>query len=352
MKKTFGSIAAVLLLTSAFASAEESTIIDFTLLTGDSEDGQNSRTTMDYSVAAGATFTDEQKALMKTSLALPNWEVEFNSSAQNTDTLAASVVRAAPVRADASVPFAGSEVMGVRIVFPPAAVNANAKIVPPFAIPAYQPLEGAEGNVNSTNSTTFEGGYGVVKNVGVVKSLSVTTMGMNRPEALYVLLSDVDGVQRRYFMGYLNFDGWRELTWNNPDYISDIRAREIRVYPIYPRGLPFVKFDGFQIVRDATQGGNSWNDFIGYFKDVRIIYDKAVLESDRDIADEDLWGIITTKETAKQEAEMQRFGAKLVDRYVEREKQATEENFTSSLTNDGGAAAQQQQQEVAPEVQQ
>ena len=61
-------------------------------------------------------------------------------------------------------------------------------------------------------------------------------------------------------------------------------------------------------------------------------YDKAVLNTDRDIADEDLWGIITTKESEKQNAEMTRFGEKQVNRFLEREKQAQEEAFTSSLT--------------------
>ena len=180
----------------------------------------------------------------------------------------------------------------------------------------------------------FEDGYGVVKNVGALKSVAVTTMGMNYPEGLYVMLKDTDGVERRYFMGYLNFDGWKTITWSNPQYISEIRNREIRIYPIYPRGLPFVKFTGFQITRDANHVGG---DYIGYFKDVKIIYDKALLTTDRDIADEDLWGIIGKKEAAHQAAEMEKFGNKQVNRYLEREKQAKEDMFTSSL-NEGSAS--------------
>ena len=138
-------------------------------------------------------------------------------------------------------------------------------------------------------------------------------------------------------MGYLGFDGWKALTWNNPQYITEIRNREIRVYPIYPRGLPFVKFTGFLITRDAAHiGGN----YIGYFKDVKIIYDKALLTTDRDIADEDLWGIINKKEKARQAAEMSRFGNKQVNRYLEQAKQATEDKFTSSLNEDSSSNAQ------------
>ncbi|MBP3710743.1 MAG: flagellar filament outer layer protein FlaA [Treponema sp.] len=348
MKKTFLVIAAAMLLVGgAGLVAEESVIIDFTQLDADcvsDEYGnptQNSRTVMDFAMAAGATFTEEQKELMKTSLALPEWEVELNSSARNVQSVGLSTVVAAPVRGEADVPFAGSNVMGVRVVFPTWNSNANARIVPPFDIPAFEPLAEADADGNrqeqtdeekASGKTLFEDGYGVVKNVGAIKSIAVTTLGMNYPEGLYVLLKDNDNIERRYFMGYLGFDGWKELQWNNPQYIGDIRNREIRVYPVYPRGVPYVKFAGFLVTRDAAHIGG---DYIGYFKDVKIIYDKAVLTSERDIADEDLWGIVTERERRRQALEMARFGNKQVNRYIERVLQATETEFTPSL-NEGG----------------
>ena len=355
MKRTFGFIAAALLLASSLVFADESMLIDFTLLDPDccaDENGtqtQNKHTVMDFSTAAGSTFTDDQKEMMKTSLVLPDWEVVLNASAKNIQALADSKVVAAPVKEGANVPFAGQNVMGVRIVFPTWANNANAKIVPAFDIPAYEPLSDADDNgvrqeptdeQKASGKTLFEDGYGVVKNVGTIKSIKVTTMGMNFPHGLYVLLKDTDGIERRYFMGYLGFDGWKELIWSNPQYITEIRNREIRVYPIYPRGLPFVKFSGFYVSRDAAHAGG---DFIGYFKDVKVIYDKAVLTSDRDIADEDLWGIVTKKEALRQANEMQRFGNKQVNRYLEKAKLAPEAEFTSSLSSgegqNGGNAA-------------
>ena len=361
MKKTLGLFAAAMLLVGGVAFAEEAMLIDFTGLDADcvvNEDGnptQNRHTVMDYSVSAGATFTDDQRSLMRTSLALPEWEVTLNSSAKSVKSLADSQVVAAPVKADADVPFAGKNVMGVRVVFPSWNANASARVEPPFDIPAYEPLADADDNgvrlepsdeQKASGKTLFEDGYGVVKNVGTLKSISVTTMGMNFPHGLYVLLSDNDGVERRYFMGYLGFDGWKELTWTNPQYISEIRNREIRVYPIYPRGMPFVKFEGFQITRDASHIGG---DFIGYFKDVKIIYDKALLTTERDIADEDLWGIIGKKESARQNAEMQRFGNKQVDRYLEKAKMATETAFTSSL-NAGSTSNAAQSETSGAEV--
>lgn len=356
MKKSFVLISAVMLLLGAFAFADEAFIIDFTLLDADivadanGNPTENSRTTMDYSVTAGMTFTDEQKSLMKSSLALQNWEVVLNSSAQNVQSLSLSEVRSAPVKDTATVPFAGKNVMGVRVEFPLWANNANAKIVPPFSIPMYEPLAQRDANGDVQEPTAeeaasgkyqFEDGYGVVRNVGTIKALAVTTLGMNFPHKLYIYLTDENGVERRYLMGTLDFDGWKELTWSNPFYIDEIRNREIRVYPIYPRGLPSIKFSGFGIARDAMHEGDT---YIGYFKDVKVIYDKALLTADRDIADEDVWGIISEKESKKQNAEMVRFGEKQVNRFLEREKQAQEDGFTSSLvveestTNDQEAA--------------
>ena len=350
MKKTLFLTVAAMLLAGSLATAKESILIDFTQLDADTcadENGnpqQNSRTVMDYSVAAGSTFTGDQKSLMKTSLALPEWEVVLNSSAKNPVAVALSQVVAAPVKESADVPFAGKSIMGVRVLFPTWANNANAKIVPAFDIPAYEPLSDANENGERQEPTDeqkgkylFEDGYGVVRNVGTIKSISCTTMGMNFPHNLYVLLKDNDGIERRYLMGDLYFDGWKTLVWNNPDYISEVRTREIRVYPIYPRGIPFVKFAGFQVCRDANHIGDN---FIGYFKDVKVIYDLAVLTSDRDIDDEDLWGIIGKKEKDRQNGEMTRFGNKQVNRYLEKSKMATEEEFTSSLNADSDSNAQ------------
>ena len=115
MKKTFGLIAAAMLLVGGVAFADEAMLIDFTLLDADccaDDNGnatQNGRTVMDYSVSAGATFTEDQKDLMKTSLALPEWEVKLNSSAKTVSSLADSTVVAAPVKGEADVPFAGKK---------------------------------------------------------------------------------------------------------------------------------------------------------------------------------------------------------------------------------------------------
>lgn len=70
MKKTFILVAMAFLLIGAVAVAEEAVLIDFQLLNADiiaNDAGvmtQNRRTVMDYGTVAGASYTDEQKALM------------------------------------------------------------------------------------------------------------------------------------------------------------------------------------------------------------------------------------------------------------------------------------------------
>ena len=341
MKKTFILVAMAFLLMGAVAVAEEAIIIDFALLNADiiadpnGKMTQNRRTVLDYGKVAGASYTDQQKALMRTSLALEQWEVELNSSAQNPLSVATSTIKEAEVRAEGEK-FAGQKLMGVRILFPEWTNNANAKIKPGFLIPAYEKMAQVDdqGNLQeptaedkASGKSRFEDGYGIVRNTGVIKSIAVNTYGMNFPHGLYVLLRDQNNVVKRYFMGYLLFDGWREMIWSNPSYIANVKSRELRLYPVYPTAFPHVAFEGFLITRDAAHDGG---DAVAYFKDVKIIYDKAVLTTVRDFADEDIWGIQTEREMKRKKIEVEKFGHTQVLRFLEQEKMATEEGFTPS----------------------
>jgi len=339
--------------------AEEATLIDFSILNADirvkvTEDDQetkpnhNRHTMMDFSHVAGGSFTTQQKAVMRTSLAIEQWEVLLASSSRHVTNIALSYTKEAKSKG-----FWGEEkiVMGVRVHFPVEPHNSWAHVKPPFEIPAFEPaadvgddgsINAVEGNNGITGRSRFEAqedgqpAYGVVKNVGVIKSVAVNVYGLNFPHGLSTYIINSEGVQKSMFMGYLNFDGWGELIWNNPAYIQEVRNRDIRLYPLYPTSTPFIKFGGFLIQRDAAKEGG---DFIGYFKDVRVIYDKAVLDADRDIEDEALWNIIRDRETARKVWEMERFGQNQVLRYIELQKQATEPPFGSAERED-----QQQQQ--------
>jgi len=344
MKRSFVLVAMAFLLVGSLAFGEKAILIDFSSLDADivaDENGKptvNKRTVMDFSKVSSISFDDTQKALMRTSLALTDWEVQLNSSARIVANMQHSIVKSAPV---VSGPFQGKNVMGIRVVFPTAPVNANARIMPAFDIPAFEPMADIDENgqvvegSQKPNAYRFrkngddQSAFGVLDNVGTLKSVSLTTYGYNYPHAVYVLLKDNDNVERRYYMGTLNFDGWKNLIWNNPDYITDIRNREIKVYPLYPRGLPYAKLSGIYITRDAAHDGG---DFVAYFKQIDVIYDKAVAQTERDIADEDLWGIVTAKERIRQTNEMRRFGSQQVNRFIEKSNLAKEEDFTSTVT--------------------
>lgn len=347
MKKSFILLVISLVLLGGFAFSEKAVLIDFSTLEPDivaDEDGNptvNKRTVMDFSKTTAIAFDDTQKALMRTSLALTDWEVKLNSSARVVANMQNSIIKYAPV---VSGPFEGLNVMGVRIVFPTAPVNSNARIEPAFDIPAFEPMADIDENGEIVEGSEKPGvfrfrkqaddavGYGVIDNVGTIRSISISTYGYRYPHAVYVLLKDNDNVERRYYMGTLGFDGWKNLIWKNENYVSDIRNREIKVYPLYPRGLPFAKFSGLLITRDAAHDGG---DFVGYFKDVSIIYDKAVASTERDILDEDLWKIVTTQEEIRQAREMASFGSKQVNRFLEQENLAREEDFTATVTPAG-----------------
>ncbi|MDR2786670.1 MAG: flagellar filament outer layer protein FlaA [Treponema sp.] len=349
MKRIF-ILVVIALFTVGALTAEEATLIDFSKLAADiyvdpgnpssgdedaqaseeQENNQNRQTMMDFSTVAGNNYTPEQKQVMKTSLAIPNWDVTLSSSSRNVTTMVLSFTKEIASKQ-------WEKVMGVRIHFPVENFNGSARIIPPFEIPAYDwDTVGDDGAVSRpegedrSQPSRFEDGYGVIKNVGSLKAVAVNVYGLNFPHSLAAILIDSEGREKVIEMGSLKYEGWRELTWRNPQYISEVRNRELRLYPLYPTSTPFVKFGGFLIKRGAGEAGG---DFIGYFKDVKIIYDKAVLDTERDINDEAEWRIIETREDAKKRFEVQRFGNNQVERYLETQKKATEDSFAETPKN-------------------
>jgi hypothetical protein len=96
----------------------------------------------------------------------------------------------------------------------------------------------------------------------------------------------------------------------------------MRLYPLYPANSSYIKFAGFLIKRDAASIGG---DFVTYFKDVEVIYDKAVQDPEgADIDDEATWRIRNDREADKAARDSRNFGIDQVLRYIERERQATE----------------------------
>ncbi len=331
MKRLF-VVVIVVLLAGGWAFAETSVLIDFTKLAADINLGkatvpnENKATIVDFSAIAGASFTDEEKAAMKTSLALGNWGVTLASSSRTVANQSLSMTREAPVSSQAK-PYngqdiAGKKVLGIRVHFPEQPYNSWARIEPPFEIPAYADKTDLQGDrlvtltTADAKGTKFDG-YGVVKNVGVLKSLSLTVYGSNFPNGIGVVLADQDNNEQVIFLDYLQFDGWRTLTWNNPNYVTDVRNRELRTMPLYPKSEPNVRFAGLLLYRDAQQEGG---DFVTYVKDVSIAYDLAVVNPLRDIDEEALWSIITQRNEARRLAELKRLGTLQVQRFLEKKK--------------------------------
>jgi hypothetical protein len=309
---------------AAAVGAEESVLIDFTKLAADvtlgksSAPNENGATLIDFATVAGASLT---------SLALQNWDVELASSARTVARQSLSFTKEAVTKATAKAyngeEMANRKVLGVRINFPVESFNSWAKITPPFDIPAFADKDQLQGDklvpieAERGLGAKFENGFGVVKNVGIIKSISVTVYGSKFPNGFGIIITDQTGNEQIIFMDYLQFDGWRTLTWNNPNYVVDVRNRELRQYPLYPKSAPHIKISGLIVYRDAMQEGG---DFITYVKDVKVVYDKADLSTERDINDEAIWGILQARMEARRLAELKRVGNLQVLRYVEKLK--------------------------------
>jgi hypothetical protein len=330
--------------------ADEEILIDFDQLSADftitdpkvGDHQENQRTLVDFGSVAGSSFTDDEKALMKTSLAIKNWEILLSSSSRTVINREFSLAKQARVREEApETHFPGKYVLGVRVHFPVEMYHAWALIKPPFEIPAYQDKTTVGGDGQLTVNAEDKGkgdmftNFGVVRNVGVLKSLDMNVHGLNFPHKISVILKNANNEEQEVLLGHLQFDGWRKLHWDNPNYIQEVRNRDLRLYPLYPKTAPMVKLLGIRIYRDGLHEGD---DFIGYVKDISITFDKARITTERDIDDEEVWGILQQREEARRLAELRRLGNIQVLRYLETQKMHHEDQ------ND----QQQQQQPAQP----
>jgi hypothetical protein len=341
MKRYFAILFVALMLIGMGLSADESVLIDFAQLVADypkDNPKENQATMVDFSVVAGSSYTAEEKALMKTSLAIQNWEVLLASSSRSVMNQALSMAKPAKVR-EGAANFAGATVLGVRVHFPVDPFNSWALVRPPFEIPAYmdKTVVNADGSLSVPQEEVGKGrkfdNLGVVKNVGVLKSVSMNVHGLNFPHTISLVLMDENNEEQEIFMGNLQFDGWKKLTWENPNYVAEVRNRDLRVFPLYPKSAPMRKLIGIRIYRDAAHEGG---DFIGYIKDISIVYDKAVLTLERDIDDEATWGILQKREEARRTAELRRLGHLQVLRYLELKKMHAGESAPSKAPAPAG----------------
>lgn len=321
--KRIGILLILIFTVFATAIAEESVLIDFTTLTADVDVGdrqENEATLISFADKAGTGYSDEEKQNMKISLALENWTIELASSSRTVENMTLSKIITAPVNDDATQ-YAGDNVMGIRIHFPDQPYNSWALVKPPFEIPAYEQktsYSGGELELDESDvlRTKFDS-YGVLKNVGTIKTLSINVYGSNYPNGMGVILKDQENNVQNLFIDYLEFDGWKTLTYQNPNYIQEVRNRELKQYPLYPKSTPMIKLVGIIFYKDAAQAGG---DFITYVRDIVMTYDKAVLKLERDINEEALWGILNEREESRRNAEFSKLGNLQVLRYLETQK--------------------------------
>ncbi|OHD06604.1 MAG: hypothetical protein A2086_06690 [Spirochaetes bacterium GWD1_27_9] len=295
---------------------------------------QHMPTLVNYDGIAGSNFTDDEKKKMKVSLAAYNWEIVLNSSASTVEnkkfskaiewhTKFVNVLKdeSGDVKEDG-----GYTILGMRIHFPDNPFNNWALVKPPFEIPAYEDIiSDYKGNeekdaalLKKNKGKKFENGYGVVKNIGVLKSIDMRIYGCQFKNSISILLKDENNAVTEYNMPqYLDFDGWKKITWVNPNYIDDAANRSLYIIPLYPHVLPYVKIQGFRIYRQGDQIGG---DFVTYIRDVNVTYDKAVLDKEYPIDHEEAWGILQDRTEESKKRELTRIGHNQILKYLERQK--------------------------------
>ena len=141
---------------------------------------------------------------------------------------------------------------------------------------------------------------GILRNVGAIKSISMWVSGRNFKNTIEVRMTDQKGQYKSINFGSLNFRGWRKKTWKNHNYIKDLRKRDIIKEHLYPQYIPYLKFDSIVVYKSPQEYGG---DFITYVKDIRVEYEPAVIDYEKAIEDEKVWGIM--ENNAKQTKEKQ-----------------------------------------------
>jgi len=228
------------------------------------------------------------------------WQVQLNSSANTYGNRRWSYAKKVNLKSgkefkgpetESGKPLrgTGNTVLGVRIHFPDYDHNAYAKIAPPYEVRAYD----KDGQVVSRKDT---GKFiGVIDNVGQIKKISLDVSGRNFKNGVAIRLRDQFDEVQEYFMGYTYFANWRRLSWENPNYVTSVDHRDLFRVPLYPREVPFKKFDSIIVYRPGQETGG---DFVIYFRKIDMWFDFAVPPeslADLDIDDEDSWKILTKR---------------------------------------------------------
>ncbi|MDR2733961.1 MAG: flagellar filament outer layer protein FlaA [Spirochaetota bacterium] len=191
-------------------------------------------------------------------------------------------------------------VLGIRINFPESRQNDRAYIRPQFPLFAYN----RQGNFANVSN-------GIIVNVGVVKDVSIWVKGRNYPYDIAARLTDNNNVTREFFFGNMFFDNWRKLTWVNPNYIDSLKDRVVERKPMYPKDIPYYRFNSFVVYRDMAQIGG---DFVFYIKNLTMTHDLYTTTMiDQDIDDEAVWKILRQRTLEDMDREHRALGERSHD---------------------------------------
>jgi len=264
-----------------------------------------------------------QYVVSQEDMTLDKWLVQLNSSARTIPNRADSYAKEVwSIAADYKDPKNFTKYLGVRVHFPTHKYNAYAKITPAYYIPVYDsrglPINYSKFNPKAVmdeckdNEACPKFSYnGVIHNVKQIKNIVAKVSGRNYPHGIAVRLRDQDGDVSEYFLGYLDFAGWRYLRWDNPNYTTSYSAEELFRIPLYPTNIPYRVFDSFIIYRNGnTLGG----DFVTYVEWVKMDFDLAVSPEDlKDInVDDDAWWyVIRDQNTARNKALLARYAEEI-----------------------------------------
>lgn len=310
----------------SYVIAVEEVLIDFSLLAPDTPVDNPVHDSVSllgfkdlYPTATGISLSKEERDLVQVSLAIPEWKYIFNSSARRPSRIRASGLRAVVVAPQGSR-YAGADVLGMRFDFQEGDANSWVLVEPPYTIPRV-PQEFISGTAIDFSQR------GVIANVAQIQSISAEVYGLNYPHRVSVLYADVDGTIKERFLGYLDFEGWRTLTWENPHYVSpsvsvsnapeaaavnaddataagqdDTTANvdtesqaenAVNKEPTYPSKFPSIALRGIRVWKN---GSRLTGDFVGYLKEIRVNYDPiSIIDGDGDFDNEQIWQVNTEK---------------------------------------------------------
>jgi hypothetical protein len=221
--------------------------------------------------------------------------------------------------------------LGVRVHFPSHTYNAYAVVRPPYNLPVFdvagkQLIISYEGPVDKDNPPKMEmagGGTiiandqliptknGVLHNVGTIKYIKARVSGRNFHNGFAIRLRDQNEEVTEYFLGYLDYPGWRTLIWKNPNYITAVPQRDIFRIPLYPQERPYRIFDSVVFYRNGNDLGG---DFVSYVWDIMVDYDLAVSPDEYeaiDINDDYYWKILRDINVSRMMQNSGRFAERL-----------------------------------------